>query len=199
MYTLTSEREIAHGIYSTALSGLYYIETTQHSDSRGYYAELARIPELEVVTGSPFTIAQLNLAHSGHHVARGIHAEQWNKLITIPAGTAFCAFADITPGSATFGKVETAYLGQGDSALHGSFYLSKGIGNSLCVTEGPVDYLYAVDALYKDRDTKFDRALSLFDATLAIKWPLSQAEMIISERDATAVTLDELLKETTHA
>ena len=195
MYTPTPELELASGIYKTSLEGLYFIPSKKFDDDRGYYAELARIPELDAVQGETFTVAQVNLARSNDKVARGIHAEDWNKLITITSGVAFCAFADIRPDSPTFGAVETVSLGVGENALHGAFFISKGIGNSLCVTQGPVDYLYCVDALYKDRDTSFDRAVSLFDPDLAIQWPLSKEEMIISERDTQATTVRELFPE----
>lgn len=195
MFSPSPEMEIAHGIYKTSLAGLYFIASQQHTDDRGYYSELVRIPELNEVLGTPFIVAQVNCARSLSNVARGIHAENWNKLVTVVQGTAFCAFADIRPMSDTFGKVETALLGPGQNALHGSFFIEKGIGNSLCVTEGPVDYLYYVDALYKDRDTSFDQAVSLFDPSLNISWPLSKDEMIISERDKNAVTLEELVGE----
>lgn len=194
MYSPSPELEIAHGIYKTLLEGLYFIASTKHIDTRGYYSELVRIPELEQVRGVPFTVAQVNIARSYAKVARGIHAENWNKLVTVTQGTAFCAFADIRPQSSTFKQVETVLLGHGENALHGSFFIEKGIGNSLCVIEGPVDYLYYVDELYKERDTSFDQAVSLFDPELAIQWPLTQAEMIISDRDTKAISLAELVR-----
>lgn len=195
MFSPSEELLVAPGIYKTSLEGLFFIPSQKHEDDRGYYAELTRIPEIDAVRKTPFTVAQVNVARSNTNIARGIHAEQWNKLVTVTNGTAFCAFADIRPESPTFGKVETALLGTGTDALFGSFFIEKGIGNSLCVTEGPVDYIYYVDALYKNRDTSFDRAVSLFDPDLAIAWPISKEEMIISERDTNAVSLRELFPE----
>jgi len=195
MFTPTKDLEVAHGIFRTQLAGLYFIASTKQSDDRGYYSELVRLPELDAIRNTAFVVAQVNIARSLENVARGIHAENWNKLVTVTNGTAFCAFADIRPESQTFGQVETVLLGQSTEALHGSFFIEKGIGNSLCVTAGPVDYIYYVDALYKDRDTTYDRAVSLFDPDLAINWPLSKEEMIISDRDKDAVTVQELFPE----
>jgi len=76
--------------------------------------------------------------------------------------------------------------------LHGSLFIPNGIGNSLCAVKGPVDYLYYVDQLYKDRNTNGDKAISLFDPNLNIEWPIKREDMIISERDKNAVTLTEL-------
>lgn len=195
MYQPSEDKAIAPGIYATSLEGLYFIPSQKHVDDRGYYAELTRIPEIDAVRKSTFVVKQVNVARSVSNIARGIHAEQWNKLVTVTNGTAFCAFADIRPESSTFGQVETALLGTNEDALFGSFFIEKGIGNSLCVTEGPVDYIYYVDELYKNRDTSFDRAVSLFDPDLAIEWPIPQDQMIISERDKQAVSLRELVPE----
>ena len=91
--------------------------------------------------------------------------------------------------------METFSLGIGEGARAGAIYLEKGIGNSLCVTEGPVDYVYVVDVLYADRDKSQDRAISIFDKDLAIDWPVARERMIMSERDTQTVTLRELLPE----
>ena len=195
MFTPTDSSEIANGIYAPELEGLYFISSNFFSDDRGSYAELVRLPELEAVRKQAFPVVQVNVARSKVNVARGIHAEQWNKLVTVTNGVAFCAFVDFRTDSATFGKSVTAELGIGQTALHGSFFISSGIGNSLCVTQGPVDYLYYVDQLYKDRDVSHDQAVSLFDPELAIPWPIEREKMILSERDQTAITLKELFPE----
>ena len=57
--------------------------------------------------------------------------------------------------------------------------------------KGPVEYVYLVDRLYKDRDPAGDVAISLFDPGLNIDWPLKKEEMIISDRDKQAVSLKE--------
>lgn len=187
--TFKPTNEIAKGIYSTQINNLLYIQHSTHKDSRGFFSEVARFPELEAVIGQPFTVKQINHARSEKNVIRGIHAENWNKYISITSGVIFAAIADVRPTSSTFGKVETFILGHGDSALDGSLYLPATIGNSMCVLEGPVDYIYFVDRLYSERDTTGDVAISLFDSDLNIQWPISREEMVISERDMKAIPL----------
>jgi dTDP-4-dehydrorhamnose 3,5-epimerase len=185
----TLTQEIAPGVLATKFSGLWYLPQTPHEDNRGFYAEVTRVPEVEAVLKQPFIIKQVNHSHSLLNVARGFHAENWNKLLTVVSGTAFAALADIRPESPTFGQVETFLLGAGEQAIRGSLFVSKGIANSFCVVEGPVDYLYFVDQLYANRDTSGDVALSLFDPDLAVEWPLPKEQMIYSERDGTAISL----------
>jgi dTDP-4-dehydrorhamnose 3,5-epimerase len=177
--------------YSTSLSGLWYYHSKVFKDNRGYYSELSHTPDIEAVTKQPFPIKQLNLARSEQNVIRGFHAEQWNKMVCVSQGEAFCAIADVRPDSPTFGQVETFVLGHSDASLPGVLFISAGFGNSLCVLNGPVDYFYAVDQLYRERDTQHDVAISLFDPNLAITWPINREVMIISERDSNSVTLKE--------
>lgn len=179
------------GIVAMPIPGMFFVASKKHTDDRGYYSELSRIPELDPHLPQPLIARQVNLARSEKNVARGIHAEDWNKLVTVTHGVCFCAFVDLRPNSPTFTQVTTVVLGHGTDATFGSVYVPTGIGNSLCVLEGPVDYLYIVDRLYKERDPAGDQAFSLFDPDLAIPWPLPTDQMILSQRDRASITLRE--------
>lgn len=187
--------EIAKDIFKTKIAGLYLIKQTRHQDNRGFYAELSIIPQIEKATGQKFAVQQVNLSHSKSKVIRGFHAEGWNKLATVVSGTAFCALADIRPDSPTFAEVETFLLGDSPEATQGSLYISEGIANSFCVTNGEANYLYVVDKLYQDRDPAGDQAISLFDPDLKVNWPIPKSEMVYSDRDRQAKTLRELFPE----
>ena len=190
-YTPSSEQEVTPGIFNTAIDGLYFIAHKKHRDDRGFFAEILRINELEDVAKVDFRIKQVNHARSEKNVVRGIHAEDWNKLVFVTSGLAFCAICDVRPQSATFGKKEYFMMGIHEKALDGSLYIPARLGNSVCVLEGPVDYIYCVDRLYKERDPAGDTAISLFDPDLAVEWPIGREEMIISERDRNSITLRE--------
>jgi dTDP-4-dehydrorhamnose 3,5-epimerase len=182
-------QEIREGVYKTKIDGLYYLSYNFFSDERGFFAEVGHTHKIEAITGQPFKIAQVNHSRSNLNVVRGMHAEGWNKLTTVINGLAFSALADVRPDSPTFGQVETFEFGPDNGGLKGSLFISMGIANSVCVLKAPVDYIYCVDKLYQDRDTKGDQAISLFDPDLKIAWPIAKDKMIISERDKNAVTL----------
>lgn len=188
----TEENKISETVHRTSIDGLYYIPHKFFPDDRGFYSELARTPEIDALTGEKFVAQQFNQSRSKTNVIRGIHAEDWNKLVTVTNGLCFCALVDLRKDSATFGKHETLVLGTTDQALHGSIYITRGIGNSFCVVEGPVDYVYAVDALWAGRDTSKDVAINLFDPQVNIEWPMPKEQMIISERDLNSVNLGDL-------
>ncbi|NTU73040.1 dTDP-4-keto-6-deoxy-D-glucose epimerase [Candidatus Roizmanbacteria bacterium] len=182
-----SENKITEHIYKTGIPGLFFLENKVCDDERGFFREVGHTPELNAVLDFEFEIKQINHARSYKKVVRGMHAEYWNKLITVTQGTIYSAFVDIRPDSETFGKVE--YIQLGENGLKGAIFISKGIANSVCVVDDPVDYLYFVDALYKDRDVTKDKEFSLFDPDVKIEWPVPKEQMVISERDQNAPSL----------
>lgn len=181
--------KLAENVFSTKIEGLYYLGYNLAVDERGFFAEVGHVDKIEAIIGRPFKIAQINHSRSQASVVRGFHAEGWNKLISVINGFAFSALADVRPNSPTFGQVETFELGPDNGGLKGSLFITSGIANSVCVLEAPVDYIYCVDKLYRDRDVSGDQAISLFDQDLKVVWPISRDKMIISERDKNAVTL----------
>jgi dTDP-4-dehydrorhamnose 3,5-epimerase len=190
-YHPSKDLEIKDGVYKTNIDGLFYLGFNHFPDNRGFFAEVGHTHKIEEISGKPFKIAQVNHSRSLKNVVRGMHAEGWNKLVTVTNGVSFSALADVRPNSKTFGKVETFLLGVNGKALRGSLFIASGIANSVCVIEAPVDYIYCVDKLYKDRDPADDQAISIFDKDLNINWPIKKEDMIISKRDKQAVTLRE--------
>lgn len=195
LYKPTEENKIGDRIHSSSISGLFFIETPLSSDERGFFREAAILPDLQGVLPFPFVIRQINHANSQKNVIRGMHAEDWNKLVTVTHGTALCVLSDIRPTSPTFLKSEYFFLGFSPEAAPGSLFITKGIANSVCAIDAPVEYLYFVDEIYKDRDISKDTAISIFDQDLKIQWPIPKEEIIISERDKNSVTLGSLYPE----
>lgn len=190
-YSPTEENKIKEGVYKTQISGVVYVQRPIYRDNRGFFSEIVKIPELEEVIGTQFVVKQVNHARSEQNVVRGIHAEGWNKFVTVITGLCFAVIVDVRPESETFGLKEYFLMGNGESALDGCLFLPSGVGNSICVMNGPVDYLYLVDRLYADRDQSGDMAISVFDPDINIEWPIKKEEMIISERDTNTTTLRE--------
>lgn len=194
-YIPTEAQKLSDRIYSTSLDGLLYLAHPVHPDNRGLYREVALIPDLEQHLAKPFVTRQVSHAKSEANVIRGLHAEQWSKLITVISGTAFCALVDVRPESPTFAKFELFRLGMSEDSLQGSLFIPAGFANSVCVIEASVEYVYLTDALYRDRDPSGDQAFSLFDPDLNIPWPIEESQMVYSERDKNAVTLREKFPE----
>lgn len=189
------ENQLSEFVYQTPIKGLLYIKIKKFADNRGFYSELARMPEIEKELQKGFIPKQINLSHSKQNVIRGLHAENWNKLLTVTHGDCFCAWVDIRPDSPTFADVVTMTMGTAETSYFGSVFVSAGIANSFCTISETLDYLYTVDALYADRDTTQDKAFSLFDQDLAIPWPIETSSMIISDRDRESIQIRDAFPE----
>lgn len=175
-------------IKHTSIPGLLILERPIFSDERGFFRELFHKDELEKITGSKFDGVQMNHSHSLPGVIRGIHAEEWNKIIYPVCGQVFIAVVDIRPDSPTFAKVETFLVGD-DNRI--GLFIPKGLANSFCVTgDKIVDYIYLADAYWDGSDT---RAIAWDDPDLNINWPVKNP--IISERDKNNPRLRELFPE----
>jgi dTDP-4-dehydrorhamnose 3,5-epimerase len=177
-----------HTIRKTTIPGLLVIERPIFKDKRGFFKEIFRLDALEKHTGKKFFFKQGNHSFSFPKVIRGLHAENWNKIVYLLTGKVFAAVADVRPDSKTFGKVETFVL---DERNPKALFIPKGLANSVCVIGNkPAHYLYLVDAYYDGSDVT---AFAWNDPDLKIKWPVKRP--IISERDKNNPSLREIFPE----
>lgn len=175
-------------IKTTPIPGLLILERPKFADERGFFREILHINEIEEILNIEFKGVQMNHAYSKPGVIRGIHAENWNKIICPINGEVFVAIVDIRPEESTFGKVETFVINDENRI---GLFVSKGLANSYAITgsEG-VDYIYLVDAYYDGLD---QRAIAYNDPDLNINWPVKNP--VISERDKNNPKLRELFPE----
>jgi dTDP-4-dehydrorhamnose 3,5-epimerase len=195
VYQPTSNLQLSQDVFKTKIKDLYYVSHKRFKDERGFFCELLRLPELEKQLGHEMIIRQVNYSYSKKDVIRGLHAEGWNKLVSVLSGKAFCALVDLRKDSPTYKIVEYFDLEYDLEADAGAMlYVPKGVANSYLVTEGPCGYIYGVDQIYADRDKSGDISLSVFDPELKIAWPIDKEKMIISQRDKDSLTLKQVLE-----
>jgi dTDP-4-dehydrorhamnose 3,5-epimerase len=194
-YQAENNLAVAENIYRTPIEGLFYLKYNKFIDERGLFAQVLEPSRIAQKINPDFQIKQVNLSVSKSKVIRGIHAENWNKLITVLTGRAQLVIADIRQDSSSYKKTVYFDFNADKNKQWGeALYISAKLGNSICAIQGPVYYLYGVDQLYQDRNQEDDQAISLFDPDLNIQWPFTKEEMIISKRDLTSITLKELEK-----
>jgi dTDP-4-dehydrorhamnose 3,5-epimerase len=168
-----------------SLEGLWVLERPTHEDARGFFREVFQARELETAVGRSVTFLQVNHSRSGFNVLRGLHAEDWDKLVYVPRGEVFTALADIRPRSTTFGRVETFWLGERNRT---TLFVPRGLAHGYLVVSEEADYVYQVTAYYDGTDT---RAVAWDDPDLAVPWPTRTP--ILSTRDQQNPTLRDLL------
>lgn len=165
----------------TAIPGLLIFDVTKVEDERGYFQEKFQQAKL-IAAGLPesFQVVQTNVALShAAGVTRGLHAEPWDKYLSVVTGRVFSAFVDLRDGP-TFGTLVTAEITPAVAV-----FLPRGVANSYQTLEADTHYLYHTNAHYDE--AKRDQYCSVYvgDKTLAIPWPIPLGQVIITDRDRT--------------
>lgn len=163
-------------VQETVIPGLFEIDLAVHGDSRGWFKENYQREKMEGLGLPHFEIVQNNFSYNEEvGVTRGIHAEPWEKFISLAHGKAFAAIVDLRKGD-TFGTVVTFEL-----SPHKAIFVPRGCGNSYQTLEPGVAYTYLVNAHWSP-EAQYT-SVNLYDPALGIAWPIEQEQAIISDKD----------------
>ena len=166
-------------VRETGITGLRLVDLTVHGDARGWFKENWQRQKLCGMGIPDHRWVQNNISFNAERgVTRGIHAEPWNKWISVATGSVFGAWVDLRQGSETFGKVFTATLDPGMA-----IYVPRGVGNSFQALEDGTSYSYLVDAHWSAELKKTYTFVNLADPDLAIEWPIPLEQCELSEAD----------------
>ena len=108
-------------------------------------------------------------------MARGLHAEPWEKYISLANGKAFGAWVDLREGE-SFGKVHTTEI-----TPEKAIFVPRGVANSYQTLDENVVYTYLVNAHWSP-DAQY-AAVNMRDPELGINWPIELTDDLISEKD----------------
>lgn len=166
-------------VAETGIDGLKVLDLAVHGDSRGWFKENWQRAKMTALGIPDFKIVQNNISYNENRgVTRGIHAEPWDKFISIARGSVFGAWVDLREGSRTFGKVFTCTLDPSKA-----IYVPRGVGNSFQALEDGTAYTYLVNAHWSLELKKTYTFVNLADPELNIEWPIPLDEAVISEAD----------------
>ena len=162
----------------TNISGMLVFDLPVHGDSRGWFKEnwqRAKQTDLGLPDLGP---VQNNISfNAGRGVTRGIHAEPWDKYISVATGSVFGAWVDLRPGK-SFGEVYTCVIDPSKA-----IYVPRGVGNSFQALEDGTAYTYLVNAHWSAELKKTYTFVNLADPELGIEWPIPLSECELSEAD----------------
>jgi len=161
-------------ITESPVPGLFVLRMPVHGDNRGWFIENWQREKM-VAAGLPdFGPVQHNVSYN--HTAgatRGIHAEPWDKLVSVVTGRVFAAWVDLRAGD-SFGTTFSTEIAPGTAV-----FVPRGVANSYQTLEDGTAYSYLVNAHWS-ADAKYTN-LNLEDETAAIAWPLPMRE--VSDKD----------------
>lgn len=177
MADIAFEKDLS--VAETGIGGLTVVDLAVHGDSRGWFKENWQRAKMCALGVPDFRIVQNNISYNENRgVTRGIHAEPWDKFISVARGSVFGAWVDLREGSATYGKVYTTVLDPSKA-----IYVPRGVGNSFQALEGGTAYTYLVNAHWSAELKGTYTFVNLADPELAIEWPIPLEEATVSEAD----------------
>lgn len=167
------------------IDGLLEIQLDIRGDARGWFEEVWNRSKWSNLGLPQFLPVQQNTsANNEIGVTRGLHAEPWNKLVTILSGRAFCAWVDLRPGP-DFGRAHWRVLEAGQAV-----YVPRGVANGYQTLELNTVYSYLVDDHWSPEASYLN--LNLFDTKTSIPWPIAKEKTIVSEKDGEHPSLKDL-------
>lgn len=161
---------------TTTIPGLLVLELPVHGDNRGWFKENWQRAKMVALGLPDFGPVQNNVSYNeAVGTTRGIHAEPWDKLVSVATGRIFGAWVDLREGE-SFGTVYTTEVGPGRAV-----FVPEGVGNAYQTLEERTAYTYLVnDHWSPDASYTF---LNLADETAGIAWPVPLDRAELSDKD----------------
>ncbi|TYC99540.1 sugar nucleotide-binding protein [Arthrobacter echini] len=162
----------------TPIPGVVLLDLPVHGDNRGWFKENWQREKMTAAGLADFGPVQNNISfNESMGTTRGIHAEPWDKFISVATGRVFGAWVDLRDGP-SFGAVFTAELDPSTA-----IFVPRGVGNAFQTLEDGTAYTYLVNdhwsAVVQDQYV----FLNLADETAGIEWPIPLADAELSDKD----------------
>jgi dTDP-4-dehydrorhamnose 3,5-epimerase len=169
----------------TSIPGLLMLDLPVHGDSRGWFKENWQREKMLALGLPDLGPVQNNISfNDAVGTTRGIHAEPWDKYVSVATGKIFGAWVDLREGD-SFGTVFTAQIDPSQA-----IFVPRGVANSYQTLEPDTAYVYLVNDHWSPSATY--TFVNLADETLGIKWPIPLDQVEISEKDQSHPLLEDV-------
>lgn len=165
----------------TEIPDVKLIVPKKFGDDRGFFVETFSQPKL-AEHGVELSVVQDNHSLSRQvGTVRGLHfqvgAFAQHKLIRVTRGAIFDVAVDIRTGSPTFGRHVAVTLSAGNET---QIFVPIGFAHGFCTIEPDTEVMYKVSAPYSPEN---DRGIYWADPALAIAWPVTPEQAMLSDKD----------------
>jgi dTDP-4-dehydrorhamnose reductase len=162
----------------TPVDGLLVVSLDVRADNRGWFKENWQRAKMTGLGVPDFGPVQNNVSfNTTAGATRGIHAEPWDKFVSLARGRIFGAWVDLRPGPG-FGTSFTLEMGP-ETAV----FVPRGVGNAFQTLEDETAYSYLVNDHWSLAAKASYTFLNLADETVAIPWPIPLEQAELSEAD----------------
>lgn len=172
----------------TPIPGVVLYDLPVHGDNRGWFKENWQREKMLALGLPDFRPVQNNISFNEKAgTTRGIHAEPWDKFISVATGRIFGAWVDLREGP-SFGAVFTAELDPSQA-----IFIPRGVGNAFQTLEDNTAYTYLVNDHWSADAQGQYLFLNLADETAAIAWPVPLEQAELSDKDMAHPRLAEVI------
>ena len=165
------------------------IEPRVIADDRGFFFETFRANEYAKL-GVDVPFVQDNHSRSVRGTVRALHFQLepgQAKLVRAARGAVWDVAVDLRRNSPTYGRYEAFELSDENAR---QVFVPVGFAHGFCVTSETADVTYKVSSYYEGAT---ERGIAFNDPAIGIPWPVE--EPLVSDRDRTNPTLDEIAPE----
>jgi dTDP-4-dehydrorhamnose 3,5-epimerase len=164
-------------LHETNIPGLVWIDIPVHGDNRGWFKENWQQEKMTAIGLPDFGPRQNNVSfNTTLGTTRGIHAEPWDKYVSVATGKVFGAWTDLRQGK-TFGQTFTLELDPSRT-----IFVPRGVGNAFQALEDGTAYSYLVNDHWVPGGENY-AFLNLADKTANIQWPIPLDKAEVSDKD----------------
>jgi len=166
-------------LHETNIPGLVWLDLPVHGDNRGWFKENWQQTKMTAIGLPDFGPRQNNISFNATRgTTRGIHAEPWDKYVSVATGRIYGAWTDLREGD-TFGQTFTLEIDPSKA-----IFVPRGVGNAFQALEDNTAYSYLVNDHWVQGGENY-AFLNLADTTANIQWPIPLEEAELSDKDRT--------------
>lgn len=167
----------------TAIPDVIMLTPRRFGDGRGWFTETYSTRSFAQALGEIVFVQDNQAFSAARGTLRGLHFQRppqaQAKLVRVLKGSIFDVTVDLRAGSPTYGR----WVGVALTAERGEqLFVPHGFAHGYCTLEPETEVAYKVDGFYAP---DCDAGLAWDDPTLAIDWPISPHEAILSDKDRT--------------
>lgn len=179
------EKQLA--AHETSIVGLVWYDIPVHGDDRGWFKENWQQEKMTDIGLPDFGPVQNNVSFNAvRGVTRGLHAEPWDKYVSLGAGRIFGAWRDVREGSETFGQSFTLEMDPSKA-----IFVPRGVANGFQALDDDTVYMYLVNDHWSATPPEGSYSfVNLADPSNNIEWPIPLEEATISEKDKNHPNID---------
>ena len=165
----------------TAFDGVWILEPNLFKDAIGYFTETFREVVLEEALKQPIRFVQDNESVSKKGVIRGLHYQlppmAQSKLVRVVQGKVWDVIVDLRKDSLTFGETFGMELSAENKK---QLFIPQGFAHGYITLSDTATFVYKVDNYYSKAH---EASIAFNDTDLAIPWPLTSEDWILSPKD----------------